>query len=141
MSGSISVGPLPPLVPSTSVPLHPPLRPPLGAAPAPDGTAFQSLLAGSPAPVVAASPSPCLDPGGPARMAGLVPTASRLPVAPGAQAIGRILAGADLSMAAWPAPAQGGVSVVAASAATMEAVRPVAPAGMAATHRLLSSFL
>lgn len=141
MSGSIPVGPLSPLVSSTSVPLNPPLRPPQVTAPAPDGTAFQSLMAGSPAPTAGATPTPRLDPCGPARMAGLVPTASRLPVAPGPQAAGRILAGADLSIAAWPAPAQGGVSGVAASAAPVDAVRSVAPAGMAATHRLLSSFL
>ena len=145
MSGSIPVGPLPPLVSSTSVPLQSPMRLPVGGTSAPDGAAFRSLLASSPAPVAAATPTPCIDPAGPARMADLVPTARRLPVTPGPQAVGRILAGADVSMAAWPAPALGAASSAAsgaaASAGQVEAVHPVGQVGLSAARRLMSSLL
>ncbi len=140
MSGSLSIGPLPPVVSHTSVPLHLPSALPQAVGPGPEGTAFQSLMAGSPAPALAPAPSPCTDRTGLTRMARLAPAASGLPVAPGPQAAGRTLAAADVSMAAWPAPASGAVSTGVASAAQVDAIRPVAHAGLAASHRLLPSF-
>ncbi|MFY8103892.1 MAG: hypothetical protein ACOVK6_07285 [Ramlibacter sp.] len=140
MSGSISVGPLAPLVSHTAVPLHTPVHPPDTAGPGPDGTAFRSLLAGSPAPTVTASPSPCLDGSGCSRMAELAPTASGLPVAPGPQAAGRTLAVTDVSMAGWSASSSGATAATAASAAQVDAVRPVAHAAFSATSRLLTAF-
>lgn len=139
MSGSISVGPLPPLVSHTSVPLHLPAQPSQPAGLAVDGTAFQALMAGSPAPAAPGVPSPCLDPTGLTRMAGLVPAARRLPVTPGPQAAGRILAAADVSMAGWPPPAAGAASAAAASAPQVDAVRPAAGGGLEASRRLLAS--
>lgn len=139
MSGSISVGPLPPLAPHTSVPLHLP-SPQQAGGPVPDGTAFQSLVTGSPAPAHAGAPSPCIDRTGLTRVAGLAPAASGLPVAPGPQAAGRTLAAADVSMAAWPAPLSGPACAGAASAVQVDAIRPAAHAGLAASRRLLPSF-
>ncbi|MEY4652096.1 MAG: hypothetical protein RI884_677 [Pseudomonadota bacterium] len=140
MSGSLPIAPLPPLVSHTSVPLHLPTRPAPSAAPVPGGTAFQSLMAGAPAPALVTAPSLCMNPSGQVHAAALAPVASRLPVAPGPQATGRTLAAADLSMAAWPAPVAGGFAGIAALASQVEAVRPVSHAGLAATQRLLPSF-
>jgi hypothetical protein len=140
MSGNLSVGPLPPLISHTSVPLHLPSPPQQATGPAPDGTAFQSLLAGSPAPAFAAEASPCINRAGLTRMAGLAPAASSLPVAPGPQAAGRTLAAADVSMAAWPAPPSGAAFAQAASAVQVDAIQPVAHVGLAASQRLLPSF-
>lgn len=140
MSGSISVGPLAPLVSHTTTPLHLPAQPVHARGPGPNGAAFRSLLAGSPAPAAAAAASPCVDAFGPSRVAALAPAARGLPIAPGPRAIGRTLASADLSMAAWPALASGPGSAVAASPVQIDAVRPVAPAVFSATCRLQPSF-
>jgi hypothetical protein len=140
MSGSISVGPLAPLVSHTTTPLHLPAQPVHARGPGPNGATFRSLLAGSPAPAAAAAPSPCVDAFGPSRVAGLAPAARALPVAPGPQATGRTLASADLSMAAWTAPSAGPMSAVAASAVQVDAVQPVAHASFPAARRLQSSF-
>lgn len=138
MSGSLSVGPPSALVSHTSVPRHLPL--PLAQGPGPDGTASQSLMAGSPAPALAAAPSCDIDQAGLTRMAELAPAARGLPVAPGPQAAGRTLAAADISMAAWPAPTSGALSAGAASALQVGAIRPQAHAGFAAAQRLPPAF-
>ncbi len=140
MSGSISVSSLQPLVQHTSVPMQLPSSVSPVTGPTPGGTAFQGLLAGSPAPSVAVAPSPCIDGGALTRMAGLAPAASDLPVAAGPQAAGRTLAVADLSMAAWPASPAGAASASAASAVQVDAVRPVGHAAFAGTSRLLPFF-
>lgn len=140
MSGSFPVGPLAPLVSHTATPLHLPAQPVHATRPQPDGALFQSLVAGSPAPTPAAAASPCVDGHSPSRMAGLAPAARGLPVPPGPQAAGRTLAIADLSMAAWPAPASAPVSAAAASAVQVDAVQPVAHAAFSAARRLQPSF-